>query len=102
MPQPHQAHYIHPFAAKLAPDFVREIILRYSVEGEVVLDPMAGSGTVALEAALLGRRCLAIDLDPLAVLIATVKTTPLNGHAAGILQNLADDAGVAVPPSSPL
>lgn len=82
MGRPHPAHYIHPYAAKIAPELARQAILDYSSEGELVLDPMAGSGTVALEAALLKRRSVAVDLDPLATLIARVKTVPLNGHAA--------------------
>lgn len=78
----HAAHYIHPYAAKTAPELARQAILQYSNEGELVLDPMAGSGTVPLEAALLKRRSVGVDLDPLAALIARVKTVPLNGHAA--------------------
>lgn len=45
--------------------------------GETVLDPMNGSGTTTLEAYLRGRRALGCDIDPLAVRIARVKTTPL-------------------------
>ena len=85
---PHQAHYIHPYAAKIAPELARQAILDYSCAGELVLDPMAGSGTVALEAALLKRRSVAIDLDPLAVLITRVKTLPLNGQAVNTLLDL--------------
>jgi DNA modification methylase len=85
---PHKAHYIHPYAAKIAPELARQAILDFSREGELVLDPMAGSGTVALEAALLERRSMAIDLDPLAVLIARLKTLPLNGQAVNALLDL--------------
>jgi DNA modification methylase len=88
MTSPHVAHYIHPYAAKIAPEVARQAILDYSSAGELVLDPMAGSGTVALEAALLKRRSIAIDLDPLAVLIARVKTLPLNGQAVNALLDL--------------
>ncbi len=103
MGRPHQAHYIHPFAAKIAPELVRGAILWFSREGELVLDPMAGSGTVALEAALLKRRSIATDLDPLAVLISRVKTLPLNGHTPEALLSL--DSGrmeVRGPPRSEL
>ena len=39
---------------------------------------MAGSGTALVEAMLAGRHAIGIDLDPLAVLIAQVKSRPLN------------------------
>jgi ParB/RepB/Spo0J family partition protein len=39
-------------------------ILRYSREGELVLDPMAGSGTTLVACAMLNRRGLGIDINP--------------------------------------
>ena len=39
-------------------------ILRYSREGEFVLDPMAGSGTTLVACAMLNRIGIAIDLNP--------------------------------------
>lgn len=90
MARPHRAHYIHPYAAKIAPELARQAILDFSQEGELVLDPLAGSGTVALEAALLGRRSISIDLDPLAVLIARAKTLSLDGQTAEPLLALGD------------
>lgn len=46
--------------------------------GSRVLDPMAGSGTVVRVAANLGHQAIGFDLDPLAVLMAKVWTTPLD------------------------
>lgn len=42
----------------------RNLILRYSERGDLVLDPFLGGGTSAVEAKLLDRRCLAFDLNP--------------------------------------
>jgi len=71
-------HQIHPYPAKLLPHiahfFVRASTL--SSLGEVVLDPFCGSGTVALEATLAGRAAYAADANPLALLVAQVKTRP--------------------------
>lgn len=42
--------------------------------GETVLDPFVGSGTVAVEAQRLGRRCTAVDLNPVACAVVRAKT----------------------------
>jgi SAM-dependent methyltransferase len=43
-----------------------------------VLDPMAGSGTVLAVACSKGHEAIGIDIDPLAVLLASVWTRPIN------------------------
>jgi len=50
-----------------SPYIPRNIILRYSKPGDVVLDQFVGGGTTAIEAKLLGRRCIAYDINPKAV-----------------------------------
>jgi len=42
----------------------------YSEKGESVLDPMVGAGTTLIEAKLLGRNALGIDINPEAVRLA--------------------------------
>lgn len=46
--------------------------------GDIILDPMAGSGTVLHQAALKGFNPLGFDLDPLAVLMTKVSTAKVN------------------------
>ncbi len=70
-------HAIHSFAARFPPRIPRHFIAKLSNPGDVVLDPMMGSGTTILEASLAGRHGVGFDIDPLAVLISRVKTTPL-------------------------
>ncbi len=50
-----------------APEVVRNLILRYSSEGDTLLDPMVGGGTTAIECKLLNRDLLAFDINPNAV-----------------------------------
>ncbi len=46
-----------------APQVVRNVILRYSRSGELVLDQMCGSGTTLIEAKLLGRNAIGVDIN---------------------------------------
>jgi len=52
-----------------SPYIPRNVILRYSRPGDTVLDYFVGGGTTAVEAKLLGRRCIARDINPEAVRI---------------------------------
>ena len=68
---------IHPFPARMAP----ELAIGHLSElkpGSVVLDPMAGSGTVVRHAAELGHNAIGFDMDPLAVLMTRVWTTAVS------------------------
>ena len=53
-----------------APQIARNIILLYSKAGDTVLDPMVGSGTTMVEAKLLGRKGMGLDIHPEAVSLA--------------------------------
>jgi DNA modification methylase len=50
-----------------APEIVRNLILRYSKEGDLLLDPMVGGGTTAIECKLLNRNLIACDINEDAV-----------------------------------
>ncbi len=50
-----------------SPYIPRNVILRYSQPGDFVLDYFVGGGTTAVEAKLLGRRCIARDINPGAI-----------------------------------
>ena len=83
---------VHPFPARMAP----EIALR-SLEGlapnSVVLDPMVGSGTVVRQALALGHRAIGFDMDPLAVLMSRVWTSPIDSDCVEAeLERLIDEA----------
>jgi SAM-dependent methyltransferase len=71
-------HALHAFAARCPPPLADWAISTYSAPGELVLDPMAGSGTTLIEGCLLGRRVCGVELDPLTHLIAKAKVTPLD------------------------
>lgn len=78
---------IHPFPARMAPDLASLSLQSVPARG-CVLDPMCGSGTVARAAVEAGHQFLGTDIDPLAVLMARVWTTPLD---VGELRAAADE-----------
>jgi len=50
-----------------APQVPRNLILRYSKPGDLVLDQMVGSGTTLIECILTGRNCIGVDINPDAI-----------------------------------
>lgn len=74
----YMTHGLHPYPARMIPQIARRLIERYSKSGDIVLDPFCGSGGVLVEATLLNRNSFGIDINPLACLLARVKTYPIN------------------------
>lgn len=73
-------HYIHSYPAKLIkhiPIFFLNSKILLPESKSLVLDPFCGSGTVLLESLLAGHSAIGCDANPLARLIARVKTTRL-------------------------
>ncbi len=68
----------HSYPAMMIPQVARRLIEKYSKASDLLLDPFCGSGSVMVEARLARRYSWGIDLNPLAILIARVKTTPIN------------------------
>jgi len=64
-------HYgVHPYFTRRPYNVVRDYILHYSRERDVVLDPFGGSGVTAIEAFLENRVGIQNDINPLANFIA--------------------------------
>ena len=70
-------HWLHSYPAKMFHRIPRQILVALdNRKRTVVLDPFCGSGTVLIEAALRGTQAIGIDVNPLALLLAEVKSTP--------------------------
>lgn len=52
----------------IGPQIHRALILKYTNPGDTLLDVMSGSGTTCIEALLLGRNCVAVDINYNAVM----------------------------------
>lgn len=81
-----QAHSIHEvsYRACFKPQLPEFFISRLTNVGEGVHDPFMGRGTTPVQAALMGRRPLANDINPLSVLLTRPRLNPpsLNAIAA--------------------
>jgi site-specific DNA-methyltransferase (cytosine-N4-specific) len=76
-------HGVYRYPAMMVAPVVRRLIENYapaSGEGRL-LDPFCGSGSALVEGMLHGMRSTGVDLNPLAVMLARVKTTPLDPMA---------------------
>lgn len=71
-------HGFHTYPAMFIPQVARKLIEIFSSQGDTVCDIFCGSGTTLVESSLLNRNSIGIELNPLAVLIAKVKTTPID------------------------
>lgn len=71
-------HGIHPYPAMMIPQIAQRLINTYGRKGTFLFDPYCGSGTSLLEGMIVGAITVGTDLNPLARLIARVKTTPVS------------------------
>ncbi|MCX7825416.1 MAG: DNA methyltransferase [Verrucomicrobiae bacterium] len=78
-PEPHTAMYVwHKYWSRKTWNVVAEHIKAYTREHEIVFDPFAGSGVVAIEAARNKRRAIVCDLNPAASRITELTLRPVN------------------------
>jgi len=72
-------HSLFPYRGKFHPQMIRALLNIIGIKnGDVVLDPMAGSGTLCVEANLLGIDSIGIDISPFCCLMGRVKAFALN------------------------
>jgi len=69
-------HGLHPYPARMHPLLAQRLIKLYS-RGGIVLDPFCGSGGVLVESKLANLPSIGVDINPLALFLSKVKTTPL-------------------------
>jgi DNA modification methylase len=56
--------HAYEYHGNYIPQIATQLLTRYTRRGDVVLDLFLGSGTTAIEALTLGRRCVGVELQP--------------------------------------
>lgn len=81
----------HP--GKMLPNLAAHAIASYTTPGELVFDPMCGSGTTLVEAMHLGRHGIGIDIEPRFTALAEANVAlATSQQAAGTAQVFTGDA----------
>ncbi|KXA93119.1 hypothetical protein AKJ64_01415 [candidate division MSBL1 archaeon SCGC-AAA259E17] len=66
-------HQLCSYPSKITPSIAYHLVKHFTDRGDIVLDPLAGAGTIPLEACLNGRIGIGSDLSPLAYHITNAK-----------------------------
>jgi Putative RNA methylase family UPF0020 len=66
-------HQLAPYIGRLKTSIARSLVCNHTRKGDLIVDPFSGCGVVALEAASNGRRVVAGDWNPYAVLLTRAK-----------------------------
>src|SRR5438093_5052180 len=64
------------YRACFKPQLPRFFIERLTAENDTVYDPFLGRGTTMIEAALLGRRAVGCDINPLSLILTAARLRP--------------------------
>ena len=72
-------HGLFPYRGKFHPQMVKAVMNVMGLKpGQTVLDPMAGCGTTAIEATIMGINSIAVELSPFACLMTRAKVGALD------------------------
>jgi len=69
-------HQLSPYIGKTKSSMAGSLVSKFTRKGDLVYDPFCGSGTLALEAWVAGRRVVASDLSPYANVLTRAKLFP--------------------------
>ena len=70
-------HGYHRYPAKFIPQIVSRLANQYSKEGDLIVDPFGGCGTTLVEAKIMNRPSIGVDINPVAILMTKAKKTQI-------------------------
>jgi len=74
-------HGLFPYRGKFHPQLIKGLLNILNIQpGEIVLDPMCGSGTLNVEAAIIGVDSIGIERSPFCILMSKAKYESLKIH----------------------
>jgi 16S rRNA G966 N2-methylase RsmD len=80
---------VHGYFTKQSWNVVRGYIENFSQPGDLVLDPFGGSGVTAIEAMMLRRKAIHIDINPMSVFMVDSLIAPVyNGDLKDAFENI--------------
>lgn len=79
---------VHGYFTKQSWNVVHEYIQHFSFRGDTILDPFGGGGSTLIEAMMLKRKGIHIDLNPLSVFITKSLVTPVDINKLNLAFNL--------------
>lgn len=74
----YSVHSIGEYPSKIRPIVFALVVERFSNNGDIILDPFCGCGTMAVEAKLQGRHSINYDINPKAIELTKKKLSSLN------------------------
>jgi DNA modification methylase len=84
-------HGLFPYRGKFHPQLIKGLLNILGIKpGEVVLDPMCGSGTLNIEASVIGIDSIGIEKSPFCVLMSKVKHEALKAESSQLSSILAN------------
>lgn len=69
-------HQLSPYIGKIKSRIAGDLVAQFSSDGDLIIDPFAGAGTIPLEAALRGRQVLGADISPYSRILTLAKLCP--------------------------
>ena len=71
---------VHGYFTKQAWDIVQTYIKNFTLPGDLVLDPFGGSGVTAIEAMMVNRKGINVDINPMAIFMVEALTSSINQY----------------------